>query len=255
MGTKMGKKTTIVLAAISLALLALNTVAKENSMSTSALEHYTQSTLMGDLWKRPELSQRDRSIITVAVLVARNQSAELPPYLNRAIDSGVKPDELNEIIAHLAFYSGWANATAADRVAQAVYAQRNIKAAIAASEAAPQLKLDEAAEQQRATTVAQNFGAVAPGVVHYTTEALFRDLWLRPGLAPRDRSLVTVSALVAAGQIAQIPYHLNRAMDNGLTQDQASEALTQLAFYAGWPNVFSAMPAFKEVFTSRQPAH
>src|SRR6266404_6067565 len=92
MGTKMGKKTTIVLTAISLALLALNTVAKENSMSTSALEHYTQSTLKGDLWKRPELSQRDRSIITVAVLVARNQSAELPPYLNRAIDSGVKPD-------------------------------------------------------------------------------------------------------------------------------------------------------------------
>ena len=84
---------------------------------------------------------------------------------------------------------------------------------------------------------------------------LFRDLWLRPGLAPRDRSLVTVSALVATGQIAQIPYHLNRAMDNGLTQDQASEALTQLAFYAGWPNVFSAMPVFKEVFTSRQPTH
>lgn len=88
----------------------------------------------------------------------------------------------------------------------------------------------------------------------YTTDALFLDLWLRPGLAPRDRSLVTVSALVTAGQVAQVPYHLNRAMDNGLTQTQASEVLTQLAFVAGWPNIFSALPVFKEVFTGRNQA-
>jgi 4-carboxymuconolactone decarboxylase len=77
---------------------------------------------------------------------------------------------------------------------------------------------------------------------------LFRDLWLRPDLAPRDRSLVTVSALIANGQTAQLTPHLNRAMDNGLTQTEASEAITQLAFYVGWPNVFSAMPVAKDVF-------
>ena len=88
-------------------------------------------------------------------------------------------------------------------------------------------------------------------MLQYTTDVLFRDLWVRPGLLPRDRSLVTVSALIAAGHVAQIPYHLNRAIDNGLTQAQASEALTQLAFYAGWPNVFSALPIAKEVFETR----
>jgi 4-carboxymuconolactone decarboxylase len=62
---------------------------------------------------------------------------------------------------------------------------------------------------------------------------------------------VTVSALIASGQVAQIPYHLNRAMDNGLTQAQAAEVLTQLAFYAGWPNVSSALPVAKEVFEKR----
>ena len=77
------------------------------------------------------------------------------------------------------------------------------------------------------------------------------DLWLRLGLAPRDRSMLTVSALVASGQVAHISYHLNRAMDSGLTEKQASEMLTQLAFYAGWPNVFSAMPVFKEIFAKR----
>lgn len=77
---------------------------------------------------------------------------------------------------------------------------------------------------------------------------------LRPGLAPRERSMVTVSALVACGQVAQGTYHLNRAMDNGLTEAQAGEMLTQPAFYAGWPNVFSAMPVFRDVFDARKEA-
>jgi len=92
---------------------------------------------------------------------------------------------------------------------------------------------------------------VASGLVQYTTEVLFRDLWLRPDLAPRDRSLVTVSALIASGQVAQMPYHLNRAMDNGLTRAQAAEVITHLAFYVGWPNAFSALPVAKDVFERR----
>ena len=113
------------------------------------------------------------------------------------------------------------------------------------------LPLNEAVEAQRASTVQQNFGEVAPAVVQYTTDLLFRNLWLRPALASRDRSLVTVSALIASGQVVQVTYHLNRAMDNGLTKEQASEVLTHLAFYAGWPNVFSAMPVVKQVFEGR----
>ena len=104
---------------------------------------------------------------------------------------------------------------------------------------------------ERATQVNDNFGHVSPGLVQNTTDLLFRDLWLRPALAPRDRSLATVSSLVASGQVAQITYHLNRAMDNGLTQSQASEVLTHVAFYAGWPNAFSALPIVKEVFEKR----
>jgi 4-carboxymuconolactone decarboxylase len=61
-----------------------------------------------------------------------------------------------------------------------------------------------------------------------------------------------VSALIASGQVAQITYHLGRAMDNGLTQAQASEVLTHIAFYAGWPNAFSALPVVKDVFEKRQ---
>jgi 4-carboxymuconolactone decarboxylase len=223
-------------------------------MAAPALEHYTRDLLLGEVWTRPDLSPRDRSIVTVAVLIARNQPGELPVYLNRALDNGVKPGEIAEIITHLAFYSGWPNAMAAVNAARAVFAERRIGIDQLPPAKVELLPLDQAAENKRAAAVGDNFGKVAPGVVQYTTDALFRDLWLRPGLAPRDRSLVTVSALVASGQVAQITYHLNRAMDNGLTRKQASEMLTQLAFYAGWPNVFSAMPVFKDVFATRSAA-
>jgi 4-carboxymuconolactone decarboxylase len=239
-------------------LLASATQAEETKMQEGihivapALEKYSQGTLLGEVWKRPGLSARDRSIVTLAALIARNQTIEMSSYLNHALDDGVKPAEISEIITHLAFYSGWANAMSAVTVTKDVFAARNIGADQLPAASPQLLPLDEGAEAQRATRVEQQFGAVAPGVVQYTTDALFRDLWLRPDLAPRDRSLVTVSALVASGQVAQISYHLNRAMDTGLTQAQAAEVLTHLAFYVGWPNVFSALPVAKEVFEKRR---
>jgi len=216
-----------------------------------ALEKYTQGRLLGDVWKRPGLASRDRGIVTLSALIARNQTIEMRYYLNLALDNGVKPREISEIITHLAFYSGWGNAMAAVAVAKDVFAQRKIGTDQLPAASPQLLPLDQAAEAQRATRVEEQFGTAAPGVVQNTTDLLFRDLWLRPDLAPRDRSLVTVSALIASGQVAQIPYHLNRAMDNGLTQAQASETLTHLAFYVGWPNVFSALPVAKDVFEKR----
>jgi len=220
-------------------------------MVAPALARYTEGTLLGDLWKRPELSPRDRSIITVAALITRNQTIEMPYHFNLALDNGVKPSELSEIITHLAFYSGWANATSAVAVAKDVFSKRGIGSDQLPPASGEHLPIDEAAEAQRAARVEQDVGPVAPGLVQYTSDLLFHDLWLRPALAPRDRSLVTVSALIASGQVAQITYHLNRAMDNGLTKAQASEMLTQLAFYAGWPKAFSAIPVVKDVFEKR----
>jgi 4-carboxymuconolactone decarboxylase len=216
-----------------------------------ALEHYRDDVVIGDLWKRPGLSPRDRSAVTVAALITNNQTVEMAYYLNMALDNGLTPAELSETITHLAFYAGWPNAMSAVSVAREVFAARGVSADRLPPADGELLPLDDAAEAQRKARNDDSFGAVAPGVLQYTTNVLFRDLWLRPGLAPRDRSLVTVSALVASGQAAQIPYHLNRAMDNGLTQEQASEALTQLAFYAGWPKVFTALPVVKDVFATR----
>jgi 4-carboxymuconolactone decarboxylase len=216
-----------------------------------ALERYEQVTIFGNLWRRPDLSPRDRSIVTLSALIARNQATDLPRYLGLALDSGVKPSEVSGLITHLAFYSGWANAMSAVSAAKVVFAARGIGMDQLPSAQPDPLPLDEAAEAQRAALVARDVRPVAPGLDQFTTDTLFRDLWLRPDLTPRDRSLVTVSALITAGQVAQVPYHLNRAMDNGLTQAQASELIAHLAFYAGWPNAFSAVPVVKGVFDSR----
>lgn len=222
----------------------------DNRTVAPALDKYAQGTLT-ELWKRPGLSPRDRSIVTLSALIARNQTLEMAWYMNRALDNGVKAREISEIVTHLAFYSGWENATSAVAVAKQVFAARQIGADQLPAASPSSLPLNKEAEDKRAASVAQQFGAVAPGVVQYTTDVLFRDLWLRPDLAPRDRSLATVSALIANGQAAQVSYHLNRAMDNGLTQTEAAEVLTHLAFYAGWPNVFSALPVAKDVFEKR----
>ena len=216
-----------------------------------ALEKYREGVVLGDVWKRPGLGVRDRSIVTLAALVARNQTAEMPYYLALALDNGVKPAEISEIITHLAFYSGWGNAMSAVAVAKDIFGQRKIGADQLPTATPAPLPLNEAAEADRAKRVGDLFGAVFPGVTQYTTDVLFRDLWLRPGLAPRDRSLVTISSLIATGQVAQLAGHLNIGMNNGLKQDELAEAITHLAFYIGWPNVFSAMPVAKEVFEKR----
>ncbi|MEN3385879.1 MAG: 4-carboxymuconolactone decarboxylase [Hyphomicrobiales bacterium] len=216
-----------------------------------ALEKYRDNTVLGEVWKRPGLSPRDRSIVTLAALIARNQTVEMADYLNVALDDGVKPAEISEIITHLAFYSGWGNAMAAIAVAKDVFAQRKIASGELPAASPNLLALNKAAEADRAKRVGEQFGAVFPGMVQFTTDVLFRDLWLRPDLAPRDRSLVTVSALIASGQVAQLTGHLNIGMNNGLTRVEIAEAITHLAFYAGWPNAFSAMPVAKDVFEKR----
>lgn len=217
-----------------------------------ALDHYDTTVVQGDLWQRAGLSSRDRSVVTVAILIARDQTALMPVEFARALDNGVTPAEMSEIVTHLAFYTGWPNAASAVEALAPIYEERGIAADTLPGAGVEALPLDMDTENAREESVQATHAETAIGVVDYTRDTLFRDLWLRPDLAPRDRSLITVTALVAVGQVEQVPYHLGRAMDNGLTRDAASEALTQLAFYAGWPRVFSAMPVFRTVFDGRE---
>ena len=207
--------------------------------------------ILGDLWRRADLSPRDRSIATLAALVAGGQSASLAPYLDRALDDGVTPAEVGEIITHLAFYAGWPDAASAAAIAKQVFARRGIRAdQLVDPDRAPP-PADPEADKRRADYVERSFGAVAPALRGYTNGVLFGDLWRRPGLTPRDRSLVTVSALVAGGKAQQLVGHLNLALDNGLDRAEIGAVISHLAFYAGWPNAVSAAAVARTVFDKR----
>ena len=92
-------------------------------------------------------------------------------------------------------------------------------------------------------------GDFAPKLVDLTDRVLFGDVWERPELSKRDRSLATVAALVALHRPEQLRFHLNRAVENGLTKEEMIEVITHLAFYSGWPNAMSAIMVAKEVFS------
>ena len=103
-------------------------------------------------------------------------------------------------------------------------------------------------EEKVPTRAQQLLGDFAPALVGFTDDVLFAQVWTRPELSPRDRSLVTVAALVAGGNTEQMVGHLNLAKQNGLTEEELIEAITHLAFYAGWPKAMSAMGVAKKVF-------
>jgi len=102
-----------------------------------------------------------------------------------------------------------------------------------------------AAEPSRAQRL---LGDINPKLAELTDNVLYGDVWARPGLSPRDRSLVTVSALIAMNRPDQLRSHLARARGNGVTQEELVEAITHLAFYAGWPSAVTAVAVAKEVF-------
>jgi 4-carboxymuconolactone decarboxylase len=216
-----------------------------------ALAGYTDEVLFADLWARPDLAPRDRSIVTVAALVAGGQTRQMTAQFDRALANGVTPGEITGIITHLAFYSGWPNAMSAVGVAKEVFETRGIGPDQLAPPSDEPLPIDEAADAPRAAVVEAMVGAVAPALAGYTNGVLFGDLWRRDDLTPRDRSLATIAALIAAGQAEQLAFHLNRGMDNGLTRAQLSEVITHLAFYAGWPRAMSAIPVARSAFQAR----
>jgi len=108
------------------------------------------------------------------------------------------------------------------------------------------------ADDDTPTRAQQLIGDFAPKLVSLTDDVLFGDVWERPELSPRDRSLITVAALIAGGNTEQLAGHLERARRNGLSDVELKEAIIHLAFYAGWPRAMSAVQVAKRVFENQE---
>jgi 4-carboxymuconolactone decarboxylase len=201
----------------------------------------TDDVLFGDVWRRPELSPRDRSLITISVLIATGKPAQLAGHLGRALTNGVQPSEASGLLAHLAIYCGWPSAVSALEAYEQVYTARKVDTA--ALRAVTSRLPAPGSDGARAKAVNDELGAVAPKFVQLTNDVVFDDLWRRSDLSLRDRSLVTIVALAAMGDDDQLDVYLRRGLEGGLTRAQIAEALTHLGFYAGWPKATKAMTA------------
>jgi alkylhydroperoxidase/carboxymuconolactone decarboxylase family protein YurZ len=237
----------ITLSAAPVAAQQVESVAPEPMRRVApALAAYTDRLLFGDVWKRPGLTPRDRSLVTIAALIATSKSAQLAGHLDRALDNGVTPAEIGGTITHLAFYAGWPNAVAATEVADSVFTKRKIpKSAFQPSVTA--LVPVPGNDGERAATVEKTVTAVSPSLAQLTNGPLFGDLWRRSDLSPRDRSLVTIVALTANGDADQLGFHLRAGLHNGLTEAQLGETMAHLGFYAGWPKAFSGTAALTKL--------
>ncbi len=196
------------------------------------LARYTDEVLFGEVWPGPGLSPRDRSLAVISVLIATNKPAQLQGHLGRALTNGVTPVEASGVLTHLAFYAGWPSAVSALDVYDQVYTTRkvDVSALQAATASLRRSPADDAlarAAAEQAGTASQHFATLADRVV-------FGDLWRRSDLTIRDRSLVTIAALTAMGDADLLEPYVRRGVEAGLTRDQIAEALTHIAFYAGW---------------------
>ena len=97
------------------------------------------------------------------------------------------------------------------------------------------------------------WGDIAPRLAEITDTVLFGEVWRRKGLSPRDRSLVTVACLIALYRTNELPFHLGKAIENGVTRDEIIEAITHLAFYSGWPTASTALGIVRQtLFETKQ---
>jgi len=249
------------LGAIGAALIAAPAAAEERpsvapknmQAITPGLAGYTDDVLFGDVWRRPELSPRDRSLVTLSVLIGTGKTAQLSGHLGRGLGNGITPTEVAGMVTQLAFYTGWPNAVSALGVIEEVFADRKIDASALRPVAGMPAALP-ASHAARAASVRKDLAPVAPKFAELTNDVVFGNLWRRTDLSPRDRSLVTIAALAAGGDGEQLRFHIGLGLENGLTQAEVGEALTHLAFYAGWPRASAAIGTARQVFTKRDDA-
>ena len=197
----------------------------------------------GDIWERPNLTKRDRSLITVAVNQALYATNELRLHMGRALDNGVTQTELSEVIAHVLWYSGFPTGVNAARVAAEVFAARNLPAI--PPEASPRQPPEEP-ELEFPGAYPQT-----PYLRDLLNQVVYAETWERTELSPRDRSMITVAVSTALYASSEVRYHVGRALDNSVTQDEISEIITHVTFYSGFPTGVNASRIAADVFGAR----
>jgi 4-carboxymuconolactone decarboxylase len=230
---------------------------RHGSLGTFAVDH-----VLGNLWSRPQLSRRDRSLIVVAFLATIGASDELSAHVEGALNHGLSRDEIREIINQVAGYGGFPMAMHATRIVDETFCRLDGVERLAPKEPGP--RLDDADRYTAATDVLSTLfggrtssdpaearaGVVTNlgGVGEMAFDFGFGELWARPQLSRRDRSMVTVAILAILKCAEELAVHVPGALNHGCTRDEVEEIMVQLSVYGGFPRSVEGMRATRAAF-------
>lgn len=217
--------------------------------------------VVGAMWARPELSRRDRSLLVISCLAAQAREDELVLHTRIGLRNGLKQSEIEEILLHVAAYAGYPAAMAASRRIDKGLAEELGVDALPDRKAAAE-KSDAERDRDAADVLCTIVGAreIGPaqglaqleqllgevGVTAY--RFAFGDIWSRPELSRRDRSIVVIAILTALGTAAELEVHAPAGLRHGLTRVEIEEIANHLSLYAGIPRAVEAIRAIKAAF-------
>ncbi len=229
-----------------------------------ALGTFAMHAVMGDLWCRPQLSRRDRSLVVVSVLMAQARDEELELHVANAVRHGMSRTEIDELLLHAAGYAGFPAAMASVRRGDAAFNRLDGLDPAARREREGAEHLDDAERDRRAadgrrtltdgraaadpaTDLANMVGALGD-VGSMAFRFAFGEIWSRPQLSRRDRSLCVIAILAALGQGEELAIHVPGGLHHGLTRTEIEEVMVQMTIYAGFPRAVDGMRATRAAF-------
>jgi 4-carboxymuconolactone decarboxylase len=219
----------------------------------------------GEIWSRPGLSRRDRSLVVISLLAALARDVELRMHVAGGLNHGLRPDEIDEILLQLGLYAGLPFALAGARIAAEVFAERDGAAPRGTPPAASEPKGDA---QRRAdgldalrTLLGMHAGAEMAPIAEATLAQLgemgrlvidvaFGEVWSRPQLSRRDRSLVVISVLTALSLVDELDTHLRGALHHGVTPAEIEEVMLTAVVYAGFPRAIFGLARARQAFAA-----
>ncbi len=230
---------------------------RHGALGSFAVDH-----VLGDLWCRPQLSRRDRSLIVVTFLAVIGSTVELETHVRAALNHGMERHEIEEIFNQVAGYAGFPMALTATRVADRVFAELDGVDRLPPKDPAP--SVDDPDRWAAATDVMSTIFAgrtsadpaqaragivdALGGVGEMAFDWGFGELWARDELSRRDRSMVTVAILAILRCVDELAVHVPGALNHGCSRDEVEEIMVQLTVYGGFPRAVEGMRATREAF-------
>ena len=219
-------------------------------------------TAVGEMWDRPQLCRRDRSLMIIAVLAAQSRDEELVLHTEIGLRHGLSRTEIEEINLHIAAYAGFPAAMAASRRMDEAFCKvegvDKITGRTGADHIGDEERLSRASDVRATLTAGQastdpeqdlaNMHAMLGDVGDLAMLWAFGEIWSREQLSRRDRSLVVIAILAALGQEAELAFHVPGGINHGLERQEIEEIMTHLCLYAGFPRGVDGMRAARKAF-------